>query len=303
VVHEALLYRDVSEFLTGTAGFLEEGIARGDAAMAALPEPRLSLLRAALGDDAGHVRLVDMGELGRNPSRILPAIATFVEEHEGAPVRFIGEPSWPGRRECEAIEASRHEALINLAFGHLPWVSVLCPYDAERLTADRLEDAERTHPHMICGCERRPSTAYTDPVDVWAAAERPLPDPTAPLARFTVDGDVGDVRRSVRAHAQEAGLPADAVAELLIAASEAVTNALLHALPPIAVTMWLDEHDLVCDVDDAGRFTDPLAGRRRPPLDAIGGRGLWIVNQLCDLVEIRSGDRGTTVRLRMQRTA
>jgi hypothetical protein len=31
----------------------------------------------------------------------------------------------------------------------------------------------------------------------------------------------------------------------------------------------------------------------------MGGHGLWLVHQVCDLVEIRSGDAGTTIRLHM----
>jgi anti-sigma regulatory factor (Ser/Thr protein kinase) len=34
-----------------------------------------------------------------------------------------------------------------------------------------------------------------------------------------------------------------------------------------------------------------------PPLSDEGGRGLWLANQLCDLVQIRSGENGTVVRL------
>ena len=50
---------------------------------------------------------------------------------------------------------------------------------------------------------------------------------------------------------------------------------------------------------DSGRIEDPLVGRERPPHEQGRGRGLWIVNQLCDLVQIRSGEGGTHVRLRM----
>ena len=34
---------------------------------------------------------------------------------------------------------------------------------------------------------------------------------------------------------------------------------------------------------------DPLAGRERPAGLGDAGRGLWIVNQLCDLVQVRGG--------------
>ncbi|HEX6601792.1 MAG TPA: ATP-binding protein, partial [Solirubrobacterales bacterium] len=57
--------------------------------------------------------------------------------------------------------------------------------------------------------------------------------------------------------------------------------------------------ELVCEIHDFGLIEDPLIGRERPPADQIGGRGLWIVNQLCDLVQVRSGEKGTFVRLRM----
>ena len=34
----------------------------------------------------------------------------------------------------------------------------------------------------------------------------------------------------------------------------------------------------------------------------MGGRGVWLANQLCDLVQIRSGAAGTVVRLHARRS-
>jgi 1,4-alpha-glucan branching enzyme len=56
------------------------------------------------------------------------------------------------------------------------------------------------------------------------------------------------------------------------------------------------EGAVVCEVRDAGQITDPLVGRQAPGPDV---NGLWQVNQLCDLVEIRSGRAGPQVRLTM----
>jgi hypothetical protein len=53
----------------------------------------------------------------------------------------------------------------------------------------------------------------------------------------------------------------------------------------------------VCEI--AGRIDDPLVGRRSPDHDGEHGRGMWLINQLCDLVELRPGPAGTTLRLRM----
>jgi hypothetical protein len=36
-----------------------------------------------------------------------------------------------------------------------------------------------------------------------------------------------------------------------------------------------------------------------PEPGELDGRGLWLANQLCDLVQIRSGAGGTRVRLQM----
>ena len=54
---------------------------------------------------------------------------------------------------------------------------------------------------------------------------------------------------------------------------------------------------LFCEVEDHGSMVSPLVGRIRPNPDACGGRGVWIANQLCDLVQIRSGNAGTVVRV------
>jgi anti-sigma regulatory factor (Ser/Thr protein kinase) len=53
----------------------------------------------------------------------------------------------------------------------------------------------------------------------------------------------------------------------------------------------------VVEFSDSGRVTDPLAGRLMPSLEQTGGRGVYLVNQLCDLVQLRSSDHGTVVRV------
>jgi anti-sigma regulatory factor (Ser/Thr protein kinase) len=42
---------------------------------------------------------------------------------------------------------------------------------------------------------------------------------------------------------------------------------------------------------------------RTLPFIREGGRGLWLVNQLCDLVQLRSSAAGGVVRLHMRRLA
>jgi anti-sigma regulatory factor (Ser/Thr protein kinase) len=67
--------------------------------------------------------------------------------------------------------------------------------------------------------------------------------------------------------------------------------------------MWATRTAVICEVRDGGHITDPLAGQLRPdPAMAGGGRGLWVVHQLCDLVQVRTGAEGTTVRVHMRLT-
>ena len=58
---------------------------------------------------------------------------------------------------------------------------------------------------------------------------------------------------------------------------------------------------LICEIEDSGRLDKPLAGRERPLTDRESGFGLWLVNQLCDLVQVRTFEKGTVIRLHMAR--
>jgi hypothetical protein len=57
---------------------------------------------------------------------------------------------------------------------------------------------------------------------------------------------------------------------------------------------------VICEVSDGGAIVEPMAGREPPPDGHLGGQGLWLCNQLCDLVQIRSFAGGAVVRLHMR---
>ena len=80
---------------------------------------------------------------------------------------------------------------------------------------------------------------------------------------------------------------------------EVATNSVRYGGGSGTLRVWIDGDSVVCEIADAGRIVDPLVGRRRPAADALGGRGLWLVHQLCDLVQIRSDGDGSAVRMRM----
>jgi anti-sigma regulatory factor (Ser/Thr protein kinase) len=109
--------------------------------------------------------------------------------------------------------------------------------------------------------------------------------------------DLAAVRARVRGCAREAGLGEDRTADLVLAVTELATNSVRHGGGGGRLRTWRESDALVVDVADRGHVADPLAGRRTPPLTEEGGRGLWLANQLCDLVQLRSGPDGTLVRV------
>jgi anti-sigma regulatory factor (Ser/Thr protein kinase) len=101
----------------------------------------------------------------------------------------------------------------------------------------------------------------------------------------------------VASHAAAAGLGARRIADLAFSVNEVASNSVRHGGGAGTVRFWSGGSGVVCEVRDGGRFDRPLAGRKRPVSDQVGGWGLWLANQLCELVEVRSLPEGTAVRL------
>jgi anti-sigma regulatory factor (Ser/Thr protein kinase) len=295
--HHALFYRDQREYLACIADFARARLASGEPVLIAVPGRRVHLVRAQLGEDSRHVTYADMAETGRNPARIIPEVREFVDHHPGQRVHIIGEPVWPGRSAAELCEARKHEALVNLAFAHTA-ASILCLY-ADGLARPVIGGARRTHPAILCDGLVTDSANYAGADGMPAECERPLPSAPAHAESLSYRTDLRPMRRLVAHHARRGGLSDDRTASLVLAASEITANTLRHTSAGGTLHVWRTRLEILCQVQDQGWIVDPLAGRRRRPA-AEPGHGLWVVNQVCDLVELRTGQAGTTVRLHMR---
>lgn len=299
--HEALLYTGVDGFLATTVPFVRAGIEADEPVLVALPPGRIDALRDALGADADAVRFADMTVMGQNPARIIPAWRDFLDDRAAAGRRRgIGEPIWAGRTDVEVVECLRHEALLNIAFGSGPDWTLLCPYDVATLPDEVIAEAWRSHPvvHHDGAADRSPTVQGAEWATAHLADPLPVPPAGSDQLRFGVDG-VRHVRDYVSAHMVAADLDAVRSFDLLIAVSEIATNSLQHGGGQGTVTVWHDAETFVCEVADRGVLDDPLVGRVLPGRDDEGRRGVWLANQLCDLVQIRVFDTGTVVRLHM----
>jgi anti-sigma regulatory factor (Ser/Thr protein kinase) len=298
--HEALFYRGDDDFLAGLVPFVREGLDRDESVLVALPRVRLDLLREALGDPTDRVRFLEMEQIGANPGRIIAAWADALDEATAAGVtlRGVGEPAWHGRRPLELVECQLHELLLNRAFDDGPAWRLLCPYDEDRLPRSVCERALEAHPIRSTSVERATSDRYVPGGDM-AAFAAPLAAPREGVLRgtFRGPGDIPATRRTVAQYARTCGLPEDRVEVLELAASELATNSVRHGGGSGTVAMWVHDGAAVVEFTDAGHIADPLTGRRTPAFDQEGGRGLFLVHQLCDLVQLRSSPSGTTVRV------
>lgn len=296
--HDALFYASAYRYCEGVAEFLEHGDYDGPA-LVAVPPTNLELLREYLDGDAPNVGFVDMSALGANPSRIIPTVRAFVDSNADQPVRFVGEPIWAGRTPAELAEATRHEALINLAFADTN-AHILCPYDTRRLDAQVLADAERTHPDVITTDGQWSSPHYMDPITFSAGERWPL-EPAPAHAETLAFDELIQPREFTQRHAQSVDLDAQRTADLVLAVNEVCVNSIRHADGHGTLRIWPTETSLICEVRDTGTITNPLADRRYPHPNQLGGRGFYLTHHLCDLVEIRSTSGSTTVRLHIRR--
>jgi anti-sigma regulatory factor (Ser/Thr protein kinase) len=114
---------------------------------------------------------------------------------------------------------------------------------------------------------------------------------------YAVPADLTVVRDFVRAEAVALGLP-DLRADLLtVAVSELATNTLQHTAGGGLVRIWAEPGRVCCEVVDQGAAR--TFGRTMPGAEEVRGRGLAIVERICDEVGTGSGPAGTSVRLGM----
>ena len=263
---------------------------------------KIDLLREELKAHAGKVLFADMADVGLNPARIIPAWSDFVSEYGDGPLRGIGEPIWAQRSQAELVECQRHEALLNVAFSGNGDFTLMCPYDTTALDRDVTDEARRSHPFIHRAGAHLISDDYLGIEMLSRPFSHRLLDPpsSAVELRFQA-GSLGELRSLVVRQALEAGLGDERAADAAVAVNEVASNSLRHAAGWGVLRIWRTPDTLLLEVTDDGHIEQPLVGRTRPRIDTAGGRGLWLVNQLCELVQVRSLATGTAVRMHMRR--
>jgi anti-sigma regulatory factor (Ser/Thr protein kinase) len=301
--HEALFYEGDDQFVDRCRAFVEEGLDRAEPVLVMVGTRKLELLRQGFGERAGEVHFEDMELVGRNPARIIPAWARFVADSAGTGgqggMRGIGEPIWADRKPDEMAECQLHESLINLAFAAADTFRLVCPYDTGALPDHVIAEARRSHPIFSKTGDPEPCGDYCGIDKVAARFTEQLPEPSQEVdqVRVTSEG-LREARGLVRRRAEQADL-GQRTDDFVIAVNEILSNSLHHAHDEGVLRVWEEPDGLVCEVRDSGQILQPLIGRQEPAAGQIGGHGLWLVNLVCDLVQVRSSPDGSAVRMKM----
>jgi serine/threonine-protein kinase RsbW len=126
--------------------------------------------------------------------------------------------------------------------------------------------------------------------------DRPIAAPAhADRMSYTEVAHLPAVRAFVRGRAVALGLDRVKVGLLALAISELATNTLQHTTGGGWVAVWTERRRLTCDVVDSGPVR--TFSRAMPAPDAENGRGLAIVERICDEVSTFAVSDGTVVRL------
>ncbi len=303
-LHQVGFYDSDEAFGNLICPFALGGIEAGEPVVFAYDPYKMDLLRGWLPDSPNITYITDTGPYA-TPTRALIAWREVVEGHlaAGAPrVRIAGNVPRPGYGRPYA-GWDRYEAALDAAVGDLP-VWAPCLYDTRIAPPEVLDAASRLH-HDVLDSDgthksNRSFQAVRRLADFFSAPVDPL-EQTAPALEL-----VGPTPAQVRATVRQlsAGLLRLGQGhDLVLAASEAVTNALIHGVAPVTVRIWIGEDRVVVAVHDEGDGpADPLVGLL-PHTDkgTSSGRGLWIAHQLDIDVALFAAGTGFTARLRADR--
>jgi anti-sigma regulatory factor (Ser/Thr protein kinase) len=129
------------------------------------------------------------------------------------------------------------------------------------------------------------------------------PEQGIPTVHGRLDFAVGQLRRLrelVSAAAHRAGLDKWRQESLVVAVNEAAINAIEHGGGRGHLDLVQDDHRLlIAQVSDHGPGLPPGLEQVCPEPEATRGRGLWLMRESCDRVELHGGPSGTMVRLEM----
>lgn len=300
--HVAVIHDGPAELAARIAPALRTAVSAGDPVLVCLDDLAWEHVSAELGAAAESVTFTPASTRYSRPSTAMALIHRFVHDAlaTGATtVWSLGAISFDG--SAADAEWHRYEAAANDVFRDVP-VKGICSYDTANVSDAVIAAALRTHAFVDDATGRHSSPAYTPEPFVGpgrATGASLLEGLGAPDQLLIVDEAA--VARQALATAYRSTLPARRLDDLLLFATELVTNGLRHGKPPVTLESWCTSSgDVVVRVCDGGVGIDDPYPELRPPAAGLGGYGLWVVGQVCDGVFVDRIDDRTVITARLR---
>jgi anti-sigma regulatory factor (Ser/Thr protein kinase) len=300
--HRALLAPPSEERDEVMAAFVRNARDAGAAVLVAVADDTRARLVDLMGEGLDDGAFLGLEAIYTSPAWGLGRLRAEIDRcaATGTRLQVLFEPRWWTRpvEEWEAWVST--DAVANVAFAGAD-VELLCSYDATAPPVV-LEAVGHTHPEVVVDGRRRRNPAYTDPA-LYCTRHRqePLPALPEPVDEHEFSGTtLGELRRVVAAWAGAGGLHPSRIPEVVLAVNEVATNSVRHGGGSGVLRLAGTTAELLAEVEDAGIITAPFAGLLPPARIGETGYGLWLVHQLVELVQIRSGPGGSTVRLHVR---
>ena len=252
--------------------------------------PMATLVYAVVDPEAGRLRLASAGH--PPPLVIEPGgEAFFAEGPAGSPLGVVPFPTYeestvalaPGSTVLLYTDGLVERPEISLDDG-LEWLRGFAggvPDGPEAICAALLQSRFRDHPPR-------------DDVALLAVRLEPLTDERIELTLRAEPESLAPMRRALGPWLRAAGATETEVYESLVACGEACANAIAHAYPPGEASYVIEAEY----VDGGVQMTVRDFGSWRAPRSGSRGRGISLIEQLVDEVEIDRGRAGTVVRMR-----
>jgi anti-sigma regulatory factor (Ser/Thr protein kinase) len=117
------------------------------------------------------------------------------------------------------------------------------------------------------------------------------------LAERFVAADLRRIRNRCRAALGCIGLDDERTYTFVAAINECLTNAIRHGGGRRGLILVDEGAVVIAEIIDQGPGLSTPVPKHLPAPDSLGGRGLWMAQQMVDRLTLTTGTSGTTVRL------
>jgi anti-sigma regulatory factor (Ser/Thr protein kinase) len=252
--------------------------------------PMATLLYGVVDPEEGKLRLATAG----HPPVLVIAPdgdAYFAEGPAGSPLGVVPFPSY--EEATIPIEPGSTVLLYTDGLVERPEASLDEGLEWLRAFAAGIP----SHPDELCGAllrARFADVAPRDDVALLAVRFEPVQIDRIEMTLRAEPESLAQMRRALGRWLRAAGAADAETYEVLVATGEACANAIAHAYPPGEASYVVEgrRHDGAVEirVRDFGSWRAPRSGSQ--------GRGIGLIEQLMDEVEIDRGPAGTIVRMR-----